>query len=91
MASTRIIRRRSLLGAAAALGAASLLPMRAGAQAAFPNKPIRLIVPFTPGGVTDTSGRVIADYLGKRLGWERLRCCRCAHARKQPFPTSRFA
>jgi tripartite-type tricarboxylate transporter receptor subunit TctC len=68
MASTRIMRRRSVLGAAAAVGAASLLPLRAGAQAAFPNKPIRLIVPFTPGGVTDTSGRVIADYLGKRLG-----------------------
>ena len=34
----------------------------------YPNKPIRLIVPFTPGGVTDTSGRVVADYLGRRLG-----------------------
>ncbi len=38
------------------------------AQANFPTKPIRLIVPFTPGGVTDTSGRLIAEQLSKRLG-----------------------
>ena len=38
------------------------------AQAAYPNKPIRLIVPFTPGGVTDTSGRLIADQLSRRIG-----------------------
>jgi tripartite-type tricarboxylate transporter receptor subunit TctC len=33
----------------------------------FPNKPIRLIIPFTPGGVTDTSGRFIAEQLSVRL------------------------
>lgn len=38
------------------------------AQPAYPNKPIRLIVPFSPGGVTDTSGRLIADHLAKRIG-----------------------
>lgn len=38
------------------------------AQNNFPNKPIRLIVPFAPGGVTDTSGRLIADHLSKRIG-----------------------
>ncbi len=38
------------------------------AQNNFPNKPIRLIVPFTPGGVTDTSGRLIADQLSRRIG-----------------------
>jgi tripartite-type tricarboxylate transporter receptor subunit TctC len=44
------------------------LGAQAFAQAPFPNKPIRLIVPFSPGGVTDTSGRLIADQLSKRLG-----------------------
>ena len=38
------------------------------AQGGYPNKPIRLIVPFSPGGVTDTSGRLIAEHLSKRLG-----------------------
>lgn len=38
------------------------------AQNTYPNKPIRLIVPFAPGGVTDTSGRFIADQLSRRIG-----------------------
>jgi tripartite-type tricarboxylate transporter receptor subunit TctC len=68
MHSNRSITRRSLLGSAAVVGAATVLPAGSWAQAGFPNKPIRLVVPFTPGGVTDTSGRVVADYLSKRLG-----------------------
>ena len=47
---------------------AGLAALPARAQDAFPNRPIRLVVPFTPGGVTDSSGRLIADYLGRRLG-----------------------
>jgi len=35
---------------------------------AYPNRPIRIIVPFSPGGVADTSARVIADRLSARLG-----------------------
>lgn len=40
----------------------------APAAEGFPNKPIRLVVPFTTGGVTDTSARVVAEALAKRLG-----------------------
>jgi tripartite-type tricarboxylate transporter receptor subunit TctC len=38
------------------------------AAADFPDKPIRLVVPFAAGGVTDTSGRVVAEALSRRLG-----------------------
>ena len=44
------------------------LAVSLAAHAQYPEKPIRLIVPFAPGGVTDTSGRVIAEALAKRLG-----------------------
>jgi tripartite-type tricarboxylate transporter receptor subunit TctC len=65
--STRQFRRNLLRGAAALVTAIGLHGL-APAQEAFPNKPIRLVVPFAPGGVTDTSGRLIAEHLGKRLG-----------------------
>jgi tripartite-type tricarboxylate transporter receptor subunit TctC len=45
----------------------ALLPTPAGAQA-YPAKPIRLIVPFTPGGATDVLARVVGEELARRLG-----------------------
>jgi tripartite-type tricarboxylate transporter receptor subunit TctC len=42
------------------------------AQSDYPNKPIRLVVPFAPGGVTDTSARIIAEHMGKRLGKQMI-------------------
>jgi tripartite-type tricarboxylate transporter receptor subunit TctC len=37
-------------------------------QAAYPSQPLRLIIPFGPGGVADTTSRIVAEKLGDKLG-----------------------
>ena len=55
---------RSLIATMTALAAFAALSVQAQP---YPNKPIRLIVPFAPGGVTDVGGRIVATALTKRL------------------------
>lgn len=59
------VTRRCLL--AAALAASSLIAPFSLAQAAYPDKPLRLVVPYPPGGATDVVGRVIAAGLSEEL------------------------
>ncbi|RCW67446.1 Bug family tripartite tricarboxylate transporter substrate binding protein [Pseudorhodoferax soli] len=58
--------RRTLIHALAATLACTL-PALAGAQA-YPSQPVRLIVPFAPGGAVDQTARTISNTLGERLG-----------------------
>jgi tripartite-type tricarboxylate transporter receptor subunit TctC len=61
--------RRRNVKAIGALGATALLgaPM-AQAQATYPSKPVKLIIPFPPGGTTDIVGRLMAQALSQSFG-----------------------
>ena len=64
-----MIRRREFLAAAAAVvSARAVLPQPAFAQAKFPERPIRLVIPFPPGGVYDAVGRPWAEKVKTSLG-----------------------
>ena len=59
--------RRTLTLTAITLLTAALTPLSALAQA-YPNKPIRLIVPFPAGGATDILARALSQKLGEKIG-----------------------
>ncbi|MCY1169644.1 MAG: tripartite tricarboxylate transporter substrate binding protein [Pseudomonadota bacterium] len=61
--------RRTLLLATAVLTAGMMvLPSLANAQGAYPNRPIKFVVPYAPGGLPDTVARIFAQRLGDKLG-----------------------
>ena len=58
-----MIRRRGILAAGAMLAAPGVW-----AQGAWPNRPLRMIVPYTPGGATDAMARLAAQKIGEAIG-----------------------
>lgn len=60
------INRRRVLATLLCVSGAMLSP--AAFTQSYPSKPIRLIVPFTVGGVTDSGARIVAEQLSRRLG-----------------------
>jgi tripartite-type tricarboxylate transporter receptor subunit TctC len=58
--------RRGLLGLA---GLSLATPLRA---ADFPTRPIRIVVPFAPGGSLDILARIYARHMGESLGWQMV-------------------
>jgi tripartite-type tricarboxylate transporter receptor subunit TctC len=56
--------RRTMLGAAALLA----VPSAARAQATWPTRPVRVVVPFSPGGSNDVLGRALSERLGAAFG-----------------------
>src|ERR671929_1972739 len=59
--------RRGLVRTLLTTGAAAALSLPAQAQA-YPSRPIRLVVPFPPGGGVDGTGRILAEHLAGSLG-----------------------
>jgi tripartite-type tricarboxylate transporter receptor subunit TctC len=67
------MQRRQFLGRLASLGSVTLAPtiMLSPARAdtgAFPERPVRMVVPYSAGASTDQIARAVAEHMGKRLG-----------------------
>jgi tripartite-type tricarboxylate transporter receptor subunit TctC len=65
-AKPTLTRREATLGLAAAATAMAAAPFRA--QAKYPSRPVRMILPFGAGGVADVCARLVCEALGDKLG-----------------------
>jgi len=61
-------RRNILVGVATASTAMPLSPWRSLAQSDYPARPVRVVVPYAPGGGTDFFARLVFEQIGKQLG-----------------------
>ena len=57
-----------LCAALTVVGFALLAPRAHGADASYPSRPVKLVVPFAPGGSSDALARIVSQKLGERLG-----------------------
>ncbi len=62
------MQRRNLLLAGGALAAAGSWHCRAAADAPFPSRAVRIVVPFPPAGINDVVARLVAERMGRSLG-----------------------
>jgi len=62
------VQRRDFVAAGALAACGAGLPVGTWAQAGYPARPVRMVVPFPPGGPTDVMGRTAAKAMGDRLG-----------------------
>ena len=67
-----VAKRRDLLVAAGALGVTAIAPAALGQPPKWPSKPIRIVVAFPPGGLTDAYARQYAEFLSGKLGQPTL-------------------
>jgi tripartite-type tricarboxylate transporter receptor subunit TctC len=64
-----LLRRSAEVVAVGAIGASTVATVRPGlAEPGYPNRPVRIIVPYGPGGIADTTMRIVAERLSFKLG-----------------------
>src|SRR5580658_35158 len=65
---TKVTLTRRQVTGALVLAASSIAAGSARAQAKYPDRPVRVILPFAAGGVADITARLVAEGLGNKLG-----------------------